>query len=423
MGIRTDPQSNWRPMTEVAAASPPDAAPLPVGRGRVAILVHALVPGDARIRRQGDALVDAGYEVDVFALRGPGEAAEELDGPRRIIRLPVNRWFTGFAGHLAEYLAFTAIAAPRLAAEHRARHYDLVQVATVPDFLAFAALPVKWTGVPLLLDLHEDMPEFFRDRFASPLLRPLLPLVTATSRASAAVADELITVHEPLRALSVERGVAPERIEVVMNGADASIFDPARHPRRPFMADGTLRIIHHSNLQRIYGLDRAVEALAALRDEIPLHLDVYGDGPWRPEIERAIEESGVADLVTLHGRVPIDDLPGLIAAHDVGIVPSIHEPYLEYSLSTKLLEYVAMGVPVIASDLATNRAHFGDDAILFMRGGDPASLADAIRRTVADPAAAAARSTEASRQGAAYAWSAQRDRYLALVKRLIQRRR
>ena len=63
----------------------------PVGRGRVAILVHALVPGDARIRRQGDALVDAGYEVDVFALRGPGEAAEERDGPRRIIRLPVNR--------------------------------------------------------------------------------------------------------------------------------------------------------------------------------------------------------------------------------------------------------------------------------------------------------------------------------------------
>ena len=74
----------------------------------------------------------------------------------------MNRWFTGFAGHLAEYVAFTAIAAPRLAAEHRSRHYDLVQIATVPDFLAFAALPVKWTGVPVLLDLHEDMPEFFR---------------------------------------------------------------------------------------------------------------------------------------------------------------------------------------------------------------------------------------------------------------------
>ena len=408
-------------MTEAATISPPHLAPAAerVSRGRVAILVHALVPGDTRIRRQTDALIEAGYEVDVFALRGRGEDAETRDGPLRIVRLPVSRWFTGFAGHIAEYLAFTAVATPRLAAAHRSRSYDLVQVATVPDFLAFAALPVKWMGVPLLLDLHEDMPEFFRDRFASPVLRPLLPLVTAVTRASAAVSTELVTVHEPLRRLSIERGVDPEKIEIVMNSADETIFDPARHERRPFMADGTLRIIHHSNLQRIYGLDRAIAAIAALRNEVPLHLDVYGDGPWRPQIEAAIREHDVGELVTLHGRVPLDELPRVISEHDLGIVPSIHEPYLEYSLSTKLLEYVAMGLPAIASDLATNRAHFTDDAILFVRGGDPASLADAIRATVADPAAAAARAREAQRQGAAYAWGAQKARYVALVARMI----
>ncbi|MEO8247263.1 MAG: glycosyltransferase, partial [Chloroflexota bacterium] len=329
--------------------------------------------------------------------------------------------FTGFAGHIAEYLAFTAVATPRLAAAHRSRHYGLVQVATVPDFLAFAALPLKWMGVPLLLDLHEDMPEFFRDRFASPVLKPLLPLVTAVTRASAAISDELLTVHEPLRQLSIERGVDPEKIDIVMNSADETIFDPSHHPRRPFMADGVLRIMHHSNLQRIYGLDRAMEAIAALRHDIPLHLDVYGDGPWRPQIEAAIAEHGVADLVTLNGRVPLEELPRLISEHDLGIVPSIHEPYLEYSLSTKLLEYVAMGLPAIASDLATNRAHFTDAAILFMRGGDPTSLADAIRATVADPAAAAARAVEAQRQGAAYAWGAQKARYVALVERLMTR--
>jgi glycosyltransferase involved in cell wall biosynthesis len=402
-----------------AISSPPSAAE---SLGRVAILVHALVPADTRIRRQTDALVDAGYEVDVFALRGPGEAREERDGALRVIRLPVNRWFTGFAGHVAEYFAFTAVATPRLSIEHRSRRYDLVQVATLPDFLAFAALPLKWSGVPLLLDLHEDMPEFFRDRFGSPFLKPLLPLVTAATRASAAISDELMTVHEPLRSLSIERGVTPERIEVVMNSADEGIFDPSRHPRRPFMADGTLRIIHHSNLQRIYGLDLAVEAIAALRNEIPLRLDVYGDGPWRPQIQAAIERVGVADLVMLHGRVPLDELPRLIADADLGIVPSIHEPYLEYSLSTKLLEYVAMGIPVIASDLATNRAHFTDAAILFVPGGEPVALAEAIRAVVADPAAAAGRAAEAQRQGAPYAWSEQRTRYLALVDRLAGRR-
>jgi glycosyltransferase involved in cell wall biosynthesis len=386
---------------------------------RVAIVVHAIYPGDPRVRRQSDALTDAGHEVDVFALRQPGEASEEADGAQRIVRLPLNRLFTGFAGHLAEYAAFTAMATWRLAREHRRRRYDLVQVATVPDFLDFAALPEKLSGVPLLLDLHEDMPEFFRDRFTAPLLRPLMPIVSGVARASAAIADELITVHEPLRRLSIARGVAPERIHVVMNSADQRLFDPARHPRRPFMADGTLRLIHHSNLQRIYGLDVAIRGLATLPPNLPWRLDVYGDGPWRAPVEDAIAQTGTADRVTLHGRVLIDELPDLLAAADIGVVPSLSEPYLQYSLSTKLLEYAALGVPAIASDLATFRYHFTDAALRFVPGGDPAALARAVTELAADPEGTVAMGVEAQRQATAYDWEHQKARYLDVVDRLI----
>jgi glycosyltransferase involved in cell wall biosynthesis len=390
---------------------------------RLAIVVHAVHPGDPRIRRQTDALVAAGHEVDLFCLRGPGEAAEELLGPLRIVRLPVSRAFTGFAGHLAEYLAFAGLAAIRVTREHRRRRYRLVQVATVPDFLAFSAFPIKLSGVPLLLDLHEDMPEFFRDRFAHPLLRPLRPVVSGTARASAAIADALITVHEPLRQLSIARGVAPEKISVVMNGADTHLFDPARHPRRSFMEDDELRLIHHSNFQRIYGLDVLIEALALIDPgQLSVRLDVFGDGPYRPQIEAAIARTDAGDRVHLNGRVPIDDLPPLLAGSDIGVVPSLPEPYLAYSLSTKLLEYAAMGLPIIASDLATVRAHFGEDAIRYVPGGDPVALAEAIRDLAADPAAAARLGAEAHRQASRYAWEVQRTRYLEVVERLMERR-
>lgn len=389
-------------------------------RRRVAIAVHAIFPGDPRVRRQSDALVDAGYEVDVISLRQPGEPGEEVIGAVRILRLPVNRRFIGFAGHIAEYAAFTAMVAWRLAREHRRRRYDLVQVATVPDFLSFAAIPERLSGVPLLLDLHEDMPEFFRDRFANPLLVPLLPIVDAATRASAALADHLITVHEPLRRLSIQRGVPPERIDVVMNSADSRLFDLARHERRRFMADGELRLIHHSNFQRIYGLDVAIEGLAGLRDGLRWRLDVYGDGPWRPQIEAAIERTGTADRVTLHGRVDMDELPRLLANADIGLVPSLPEPYLEYSLSTKLLEYAAMAVPTIASDLATFRHHFTDAALRFVPGGDPAAITAAVEALVDDPAATVEMGREACRQAAAYDWEVQKARYLAIVDHLIR---
>jgi glycosyltransferase involved in cell wall biosynthesis len=387
---------------------------------RIAMVVHAVYPGDPRVRRQSDALIEAGHEVDLLCLRGPDEPADETSGPMRILRLPVNRTFHGFAGHLAEYLAFAGLAAVRLTREHRRRSYDLVQVATVPDFLAFSAFPIKLAGVPLLLDLHEDMPEFFRDRFAHPLLRPFHPLVTGTAKVAAAAATELITVHEPLRQLSISRDVAPEKIHVVMNSADTRLFDASAHPRRPFMADGELRLIHHSNFQRIYGLDVAVEALGLLDPAVlPHRLDVYGDGPFRPEVEAVIRLTGTADRVHLHGRVLMDDLPGLLAGSDIGLVPSRPEPYLQLSLSTKLLEYAAMGVPIIASDLATFRAHFTDAAIRYVPGGDPTALAGAIRELAADPQAAEDLGRQARLQAAAYDWAVQGQRYVEIVERLI----
>jgi glycosyltransferase involved in cell wall biosynthesis len=389
---------------------------------RVAIVAHATLPDDPRLRRQAEALRDAGHEVDLFGLRDPGQAAAESWNGIRILRLPVRRRFAGFAGHLAEYLAFGAVASVRLAAEHRHRRYRLVQVATLPDFLAFAALPVHLTGVPLLLDLHEDMPGFFRDRFAAGL-RPLFPIISGTARASAAIADAVITVHEPLRALAVARGVAPERISVVMNSADERLFDPAAHPRRPWRADGTLRLIHHSNLQRIYGLDVAVEAMARLDPGLDAHLEVYGDGPFRPGVERAIADHRVADRVTLHGRVPLDDLPAILAGADLAVVPTRPEPYLEYSLSTKLLEAVAMRVPVVASDLRTIRTHFDASAIRYVKGGDPAALAAAVTDLAADPAAAARQADAAARQAEPYAWAIQRRHYLAVVDGLLERGR
>ncbi len=390
-------------------------------RRAVALVAHAAYPADPRIRRQADALVEAGLEADLFVLREPGQAKRDAADALRVHRLPVRRAFGGVAGHLAEYVTFTALATVALAREHRRRRYRLVQVATVPDFLAAAALPERFAGVPILLDLHEDMPAFYQDRFRGRLSRPLTGLVSAVTRGSARLADEMLTVHEPLRALAIARGVPPERVTVVMNGADGRLFDPDRHPRREWMADGRLKLIHHSNLQRIYGLDVLVEAVARLAGRLDLELDVYGDGPFRPEVEALIGRLELADRVHLHGRVPIEELPRRIADADLGVVPSRPEPYLQLSLSTKLLEYAAMGLPAIASDLATFRAHLGPDAISYVPGGDPDALAGAIAAAAASPERFEAMGREARRQAAPYAWGRQKEAYLGVVERLVSR--
>ena len=205
-----------------------------------------------------------------------------------------------------------------------------------------------------------------------------------------------------------------------MNSADGRLFDPARHERRAFMADGELRLIHHSNFQRIYGLDVAIDGLSRIRPGLRWRLDVYGDGPWRPQIEAAIQRTGTGDRVHLHGRVAMDDLPRLLAAADIGLVPSLPEPYLEYSLSTKLLEYAAMGVPTIASDLATFRHHF-TDAALSLRAGRRSRCAGARRRGAGRRSRADRRHGRRRRGGRRPPTTgrSQKARYLEIVERLL----
>jgi hypothetical protein len=149
-------------------------------------------------------------------------------------RLDVRRHQgAGIAVYLLEYLAFFARATVALARAHRRRRFALVHVNSLPDFLVFAALPLKLAGVPVLLDLHEAMPEFFRARFphrATSLAHGLLRL---QERASVAVGDAVLTVNDALRDRLVALGTRAATVTVILNTPDVALFDPAAHAGCP----------------------------------------------------------------------------------------------------------------------------------------------------------------------------------------------
>src|SRR3990172_8251077 len=92
---------------------------------------------------------------------------------------------------------------------------------------------------------------------------------------------------------------------------------------------------------------RAVAGLAVRRPELPVHLDLYGRGDSQPALEALRQELGIADRLTFHGRIPIEDVPAAIARADVGLAPTRRDPFTDASLSTKILEYAAMRRPEI----------------------------------------------------------------------------
>ncbi len=325
------------------------------------MIVHAYYEEDPRVRREAESLVKAGRPVQVLGLRQEGgPATSEVEGVR-VHHLDVQRHQgAGLGVYLREYLSFLArsmFAAVRL---HRRERFALVQVHSLPDFLVFAALPLRLVGVPVLLDLHEAMPEFFRSRFpgaSNPLVHRLLML---QERLSIAASTATITVNPAMRDRLVALGVPASKAGVVVNSPSLGRFDAAAYPSRGWREDGRLRLVYTGALTPTYEMDVAVAAVARIADERPdldVVLDVYGRGDTGPALAAQAAELGVADRITFHGRIPIEDVPASVARADIGLAPTRHDLFTDMSLSTKVFEYAAMGKPVVASRLPMVEAH------------------------------------------------------------------
>jgi glycosyltransferase involved in cell wall biosynthesis len=389
------------------------------------MIVHSYYEEDARVRREAETLVGAGWSVDVFGLRRPGDSPASMIGGVNLLRLPVKRHQgAGLPVYLAEYGNFLARALWAAARAHRHRRYGLIQVHSLPDYLVFAALPLKMLGVPVLLDLHEAMPEFFRSRFpkaANPFSYRMLRL---QERMSTGFATELLTVNESLAERLRTLGTRPEKLTVILNSPDLTIFDPTAHPRRAFMADGVLRIVYTGAITPTYELDvvlGAVAALRRLRPKLRVEAALYGRGDDEERLRALAAELGISAIVSLPGRVPIEQVPAVVAASDIGVAPTRLDPFTEMSLSTKILEYAALGKPVVASRLPTVERYFTPDTLALYESGDPESLAARILGLVDDPADRGGRVQRTGSRVDELSWTHQAESYLAVVDRLVAR--
>ena len=389
----------------------------------VAMLTHSYYEEDPRVRREAEALVGAGRPVDVYALRRPGDPpAGEVDGVR-LTRLDVQRHQgAGIGTYLREYVEFLMRAGWSVTRAYPGRRYALLQVHTLPDFLVLAGLPLRIAAhVPLLLDLHEAMPEFFRSRFPrahSPLAHRAL---LAQERLAVAVADAVLTVNDALAERLVSLGASAAKVTVVPNSPSLRRFDPAAFPARAFMEDGVLRFVYAGALTPTYEITVVLDALAltaAHRPGLAFELDVYGRGDSEPALREQAARLGLHDRVAFHGRIPIEDVPAAIARADIGLAPTRRDEFTDFSLSTKIFEYGAMGKPVIATRLPLVERTFPAGTVVTYAPGEPAAIADIIEALLDDPIERERRTAGLGDCVREHAWEHESRRYIELVDRL-----
>ena len=389
------------------------------GRPRVAVVRQHYVPQDSRVTRAVDALAAAGAEVDVWCLRGPGQPRRERRGRVTVRRLPLRHRRGSKLGYLVEYGSFFVLATLALTLAQVWRRYRVIEVHSLPDVLVFAAAPARLLGARVLLDLQECMPEFFATKFAAGADHPAVGLLAALEQRAIAFADRVITPTDQMRAVFVGRGAAPARITTVMDGADPAVFVRPGHAV-PGGGSGRFTVICHGTVEEHYGLDTVVRAVALLRADIPrVCLEVVGEGSDLPRLHRLVDDLDVGDQVRFSdGFLPLDDLVAALARADVGVVAMVRDPFRDVALPGKVFDFVAMGLPVVASRTRSMEETFGPDAVELFASGDPEDLARALRRLHADPVRRAALAAAAARVVEPLRWERQRATYLGVVGEL-----
>ncbi|KMQ50693.1 glycosyl transferase group 1 [Chitinispirillum alkaliphilum] len=388
---------------------------------RVCMVAYTFYEGDNRVRRYAESLQRRGDSVDAIVLRQDGhEAFRNVSGVNvyKIQKRQLNE--KRKVDYLIKLILFLLRSAYTLTKLHREKKYDVVHVHSVPDFEVFAALAPKLTGAKVILDIHDIVPELFASKFKVSQDSVLFKLLVGLERLSTAFADHVIVANHIWHQRLVTRSVPPEKCTVVMNYPDPLLF----YRNRKKKGDGGRKfvMIYPGTLSMHQGLETAIRAVDILKDQIPeLEFRIYGKGTDESYFVNLVRKLGLENRVSFNGIVPIEKLGEVIGEAHIGVEPKLKRGFGNEAFSTKILEFMLMGIPVIASDTLVHTHYFNDSHVRFFSSEDHYDLARKILELKKSKNMRRSLVCSADTMMENYNWEIRKHIYHGLVDELIKK--
>ena len=355
---------------------------------RVLILVENLPsPFDRRVWQEATTLRDAGYLVSIICPTGRGyeKKFEAIDGIH-VFRYPLPVEASGAAGYAVEYavaLAWTFVLACRVLLT---RGFDVIHACNPPDLFFLIGGFFRLFGKKFLFDHHDLNPELYEAKFGRRdfFYRLMLKLEYWTFRS----ADVSIATNESYRRVAMGRGrMPPERVFVVRSG-------PSLERLKILPPDGRLKrgrrylVGYVGVMGKQEGIDYLLRAARHIVFDLgrsDVHFGLVGGGTSLEEMKALAQELGVADYVTFTGRVPDGEMLAMLNTADVCVNCDVVNELNDKSTMNKIMEYMALGKPIVQFDLAEGR-YSARRASLYAQKNDAVDLAAKIVGLLDDPA-------------------------------------
>ena len=363
----------------------PVAAAAGAGR-RVLIIVENLpCPFDRRVWQEARTLRAAGYGVSIICPKGKGyeRSYEQIEGIA-IYRHPQPFEASGPLGYFAEYtwaLLAEFVLSVRVLME---QGFDAIHACNPPDTLFLIGGFYKIFGKKFLFDHHDVNPELYEAKFQRRdfFYRLMLTLERLTFR----TADVSVATNESYRRIAIERGgLSPSKVFVVRSGPDLSRLKIL--PPVPQLRKGRRHLVGYVGVMgRQEGIDGLLEAVRHIVYDLgrtDVHFGLVGGGTELAAMQTLARELAIEAYVTFTGRVPDNELLAMLNTADVCVNPDIANEMNDKSTMNKIMEYMALGKPIVQYDLVEGRVS-AQEASLYAKRNDPKDLAQKIVQLLDD---------------------------------------
>jgi glycosyltransferase involved in cell wall biosynthesis len=386
---------------------------------RIGMISYSFYESDARVARYAETLARRGDHVDIFSLRREGqEKCGNINGVN-VFRIQERiRNEKGKTAYLGRLLKFFITSSAVVGKKHLEMPYDLLHIHSVPDFEVFAAFLPKLLGAKIILDIHDIVPEFYASKFGGGSESMFFKALVLMEKISAGFADHVIISNHIWEKALVERSVKREKCSTILNYPDPFLFH--LHPREE--GNGKILLIYPGSLGWHQGLDIAIKAFHVIRDDAPeAEFHIYGAGGEKGSLAGLVKELGLQDRVFIKPSLPLEKIVKVMAAADIGVVPKRNDPFGGEAFSTKILEFMSLGVPVIVSRTRIDTYYFNDSVVKFFAPDDVMDLAKSMLNMVKDRGMRKNLVDNALKFVEDFSWDKRKWEYLGLADRLTGR--
>jgi glycosyltransferase involved in cell wall biosynthesis len=357
-GTEHDAGSTEERLRSDSSANPsPESVSRPFPKSRVLIIVeNQPVPLDRRVWREARSLSDYGYEVTVLCpmREGCSRVHEVIEGVR-IYRHPMPIEGRTALGYLFEYACAFALEFLYTLWIYLRHGFDVIQGCNPPDNIFLVALPFKIFGVRYIFDHHDANPELYVSKYGrqGALYKVLLRLEKLCYRHS----DVVMVTNVSYREMAISRGrIRPENVFIVRNGPDLQTFkpvspNPARKHGKPYLIGYVGNMNFQDGLDILLNVAKQVKAIG--RHDV--HFTCVGRGPELKKLQQMVQQMRLQDTVDFTGRASDQDLIEILSTADVCVNPDRPSEMNDISTMIKIMEYMALGKPIVQFDLKEGR--------------------------------------------------------------------